>query len=97
VEIRKQQLEGWVTYQLEGRFDAHQVPKLKTKLEPVQTNVRLDFTGVSFIDSTGLATLVGLYKKARESNFDFRLAHLQDSVRLILEITHLYSVLPIEE
>lgn len=97
MRIHKEQDNGRVTYRLEGRFDAHQVPRLKAELEPVRSDVRLDLAGVSFIDSTGLATLVSLYKKAREGEHDFTLAHLQDPVRLILEITQLHQILPIEQ
>lgn len=84
-------------YQLNGRFDAHQIPKLKSRLEPLQSPVTLDFEKVNFIDSSGLAMLVSLYKKSREAGFALKITNLQDSVRLIFEITQLYAILPIED
>lgn len=84
------------TYRFEGRLDAHQIPKLKSELEPVTQSLHLDLAKVNFIDSTGLAFLVGLCKKTREQNLQMKISNLQDPVRLILEITGLYSILPIE-
>jgi anti-sigma B factor antagonist len=82
---------------LTGRLDAHQVPRLRSQLEPGKENLTLDFSGINFIDSTGLAMLISLYKETRASKRELRITNLQDQVRLIFEITRLYSVLPIEE
>lgn len=83
-------------YVLKGRFDAHQVPQFKSQLEPLQGDATLDFAEVNFIDSTGLATLVSLYKRAQADGADFRIVNVQDQVRLIFEITHLHTVLPLD-
>ncbi|WP_424952829.1 STAS domain-containing protein [Deinococcus sp.] len=80
---------------LEGRLDAYQVPRLKEALEPLDRALHLDLSGVSFIDSSGLAALIGLYKRAREIGVGFELSGIQDGVRLILEITGLERILPI--
>ncbi|MFD1734045.1 STAS domain-containing protein [Deinococcus malanensis] len=82
---------------LKGRFDAHQVPRFKAQVEPVEHPLQLDLTHVNFIDSTALAALINLYKKAREAGHSFSIRGLQDPVRVILEITGLYHILPIEE
>ena len=95
MQISKISGPGQVVCQLEGRLDAYQVPRLKEALEPLDRALHLDLSGVSFIDSSGLAALIGLYKRAREAGLAFELSGLQDSVRLILEITGLAGVLPI--
>ncbi len=95
MNIVKTQSDHLLVCRLEGRFDAHQVPRLKTELETLSGPLRLDFSGVTFIDSSGLAALVTLYKRARAADVAFEISDVQDAVRLILELTGLDSILPI--
>jgi len=96
MEIETKHEPDRVTYALRGRLDAHQVPRLKERVEPVTRATLLDLTHVNFIDSTALAALINLFKKAREAGVHFSLRGIQDPVRVILEITGLYAILPIE-
>ncbi len=52
----------------------------------------LNLGGVSYIDSGGLGTLVGLYTSARGQSGDIRLANLTQRVRDQLQITKLVTV-----
>ncbi len=54
--------------------------------------VVLNLGGVSYIDSGGLGTLVGLYTSARGMQGDIRLANLTQRVRDQLQITKLVTV-----
>jgi anti-sigma B factor antagonist len=96
MEISEQNSQQGRIYHLKGRFDAHQVPQFKSRLESGQGNLTLDFSQVNFIDSTGLATLVSLYKKTKHIGQQFKIVNLQDQVRVIFEITQLHTVLPID-
>lgn len=93
--VKRPDAAGGVRCLLTGRLDAHQVPRLKAELDPLPPTLHLDLSGVTFIDSSGLAALVGLYKKARETGGHFTISGLQDAVRLILELTGLHAILPI--
>jgi anti-anti-sigma factor len=64
MHIERYDQDGRTIYTLQGRFDAHQVPMLKSSLE-LGSNTVLDMAGVNFVDSSGLALLVNLYKRAR--------------------------------
>lgn len=85
-----------VRLELRGRLDAHEVPQLKSTLHDVKNDFVLDFGGVNFIDSSGLSWLVSSFKLARERNLQMRILNVQDAVQVILEITGLHLVLPIE-
>ena len=87
---------GGRTYALKGRFDAHQVPQFKARVEPLKDDVTLDFAEVGFVDSTGLAALVSLYKQAKGAGHRLNIVNIQDQVRVIFEITQLHQVLPLE-
>jgi len=52
----------------------------------------IDLGGVSYIDSGGLGTLVGLYTSARNVGGEIRLAHLTQRVHDQLQITKLITV-----
>lgn len=94
IEQRSDGSERIVT--LTGRFDAHQVARFKAEVGDLDGPLVLDLAGVNFVDSTALAQLVGLYKRTREADVPLRIRNLQDPVQLILEITRLDRVLPIE-
>lgn len=96
MEITQGKIGEKTVYTLKGRFDAHEVSKFKRFFKDLSGNVILDFAEVSFIDSTGLATLVALYKRLSAQGMVLRMINLQDQVRVIFEITQLHTVLPIE-
>lgn len=52
----------------------------------------LDLSGVSYIDSSGLGTLVGVYSSARAAGAEIRLAGLNPRLQDLLQITKLVTV-----
>jgi anti-sigma B factor antagonist len=52
----------------------------------------LNFSGVSYIDSGGLGTLVGVYSSARSAGADIKLTGLGQRLRDVLQITKLVTV-----
>lgn len=80
---------------LSGRLDAHQVPAFLGAAEPLAQRTTLDLGGVTFMDSSGLAALVKLVRAARTQGGALEIVNVQDAVRLAMEITGLYAVLPI--
>ena len=57
--------------------------------------VELDFTGVEYINSTGIALIVGLLGKARSHGRTVRAAGLTDHYQHIFEITRLSDFIEI--
>jgi len=52
----------------------------------------LNLSGVTYIDSGGLGTLVGVYSSARASGADIKLTGLGQRLRDVLQITKLATV-----
>lgn len=52
----------------------------------------LNLSGVNYIDSGGLGTLVGVYSSARASGADIKLTGLGQRLRNVLQITKLVTV-----
>jgi anti-sigma B factor antagonist len=79
--------------EIEGRFDAYEVPKLTTwfneNLSAEQANIIVDLGAVDFIDSSGLAVLVKGLKRSRMYGGDLFLCNLRQVVQTIIELTRL--------
>jgi anti-sigma B factor antagonist len=81
-----------------GEIDVATSPRLRNELTALldagATRLTLEFAGVSFIDSSGLGVLVGLYKRLREDNSGtVRIVDAQPPVRKVFEITGLGTAL----
>jgi anti-sigma B factor antagonist len=85
----------------ETRLDAEVAGDLRAMLleliERGSRKVILDLGAVEFIDSSGLGALVSALKRMRhlDAAGDIRLAHVQPSVRAVLEIIRLHRVFPV--
>ena len=86
---------------LHGRFATGQDSTyLRAKTEEIKTSgyskVLADFSQVSYIDSTGIGFLIGIYTSVlKNANGRFVLANLNRRVRDVLELTRLANVIPI--
>ena len=81
---------------LEGRLDAAAAPDLLTELLSAiadgKTRLAVDLSKVSFVDSTGLGTLVSSLKAARRAKGDLRLVAPSDQAKKLLRLTTLDRV-----
>jgi anti-sigma B factor antagonist len=87
---------------LSGRFDAHETEQVGSALASAGPagQIVVDLSGVHFIDSSALSTLIQAMKRARENGGDLKLAQLQSPVRIIFELTRLdraFSIYPTVE
>jgi anti-sigma B factor antagonist len=87
---------------LGGRVDAASVRLQRDQLQALPDRgiyrVVLDLDGVTFLDSAGMAMLVGLLKRARAAGGDVRMVEpADDSVRHILQLTRLDLVFKMKE
>lgn len=81
-----------------GRLDVSGAPTLKEAISDAvksgQPRVVIDLEGVSFVDSTGLGSVIAALKLVRSSKGDLRLAAPNQQVRVVLELTTLDRVFP---
>lgn len=80
-------------FELSGRFDNYSSPQLAERLEEATrtapAHIIVSLNKVTFVDSTGLATLVQGMKRSRQHGGDLYLSGLQRSVYMIFELTRL--------
>ena len=81
---------------LEGEIDLHVSPNVVASLngmiEKKPNQLVVDLSGVTYIDSAGLATLIEGMQKVEAYGGKFALAGLQETVRSIFEISRLDQV-----
>ena len=91
---------GTVVVTLSGELDAHDAPGLRElfasaheRAQADDVSVLLDLTQVTFLDSTVLASIVGLLRRVREAGGELGVVLPRGSALRIFEITGLDSVL----
>lgn len=99
MQARELQESGVYIIVLEGEIDLASSPELRDLLHAQAKAQRpalvLDFAGVSYVDSSGLATLVEYVRLAQEFDGRFALAAVVERVRTILDLVRLSEVFPI--
>ena len=89
---------GVAVVQPAGRIDTHTAPEFRDRIgETIDSGypwLVIDFSAVTFLDSTGLGALVTSLKRAQELGGDLRLAQVPHTVRMMIELTSLQSYLP---
>ena len=100
--IRTEPLEhGVVAIALSGEVDLYTAPRLKEELvgaiEGGATNVVVDMTDTTFIDSTTLGVLVGGLRRLRPNGGELALVVTDRNIRKIFEITGLDRVFSLHE
>lgn len=82
-----------------GEIDLHNSPQLRKTLQEVIKNdtaiLLIDLEGVSYMDSSGLATLVEAFQHISKQGKKFALFSLQDTVKNIFSIARLDEIFAI--
>jgi anti-sigma B factor antagonist len=99
LDVQTRQVDNGVTVVAPtGRLDVAGAPALKDVISEVVKNgpprIVIDMEGVSFVDSTGLGSVIAALKQIRGSQGELRLAAPNQQVRVVLELTTLDRVFP---
>jgi anti-anti-sigma factor len=93
---------GTIRMSVVGEIDIGTVDQLRSALhlaldEPGVGRLLLDFEPLRFLDSSGIATLIGAYRAADERGIRMGISGCNGTVRHILEVTGVYEVLATDE
>lgn len=90
--------------ELSGRLDAYESKQLNAWLEKASerppARIVVNLSGVNFVDSSALSILVKGMKRCRQHSGDLVLCKMQQSVKVIFELTRLdkaFSIFDSEE
>jgi anti-sigma B factor antagonist len=85
--------EGPIVVKLLGELDLSTAPQLEACLKGLGADVRLDLSGLSFCDSSGISAMVTASKRVRKQGGHLSIVSPQPAVRSVLEITGLLDYL----
>jgi anti-sigma B factor antagonist len=96
LKIETRQADGVTIVSCSGRIVfGDEATALRDNLKRVLNSSRqivLNLSGITYIDSGGLGTLVGAYSSARSAGADIKLTGLGQRIRDVLQITKLVTV-----
>ncbi|MBT5027990.1 MAG: STAS domain-containing protein [Nitrospinaceae bacterium] len=96
IDLKLEKGEGAVTVAVCGEIDMSSSTQMRDALSPLFQNnnkvIVVDLSGVSYIDSSGIATLVEGLQWSHSSKNKFRLAALTPGVKDVFEIARLLTV-----
>lgn len=76
---------------IEGEIDINTSPLLRKTFDKIikgnEKKVLVDFSGVSYIDSSGLATLIEMFQRLQKIGGKIRFSNMTEKVKNIFEIT----------
>ncbi|HIC92873.1 MAG TPA: anti-sigma factor antagonist [Anaerolineae bacterium] len=97
IEVTRE--NGIAVVAVEGEIDVETSPQLRERFDELlaegEHNFVIDLTGVDFIDSSGLAAFVRLFKRVRIGEGDVKLCGLRPEILKIFELTRLNRVFDI--
>lgn len=92
LDITVEKISNQATVHCVGKIISETKESLKTVVKPLLvggTTVVLDLTDVSYMDSSGLGTVVGLYVSAKNAKCELRLVNLNQRLKELFSITRL--------
>ena len=99
MQISKTKEQDIVICNIKGDIDINSSPDIRksfTELtESQQKKIVIDLKEVSYIDSSGLATLVEVLKRVKSYGGKLKLSNLADKVKGLFEITKLEKIFEI--
>ena len=98
MNINKKEEDGFTVIELEGDIDLSCSPDArKSILDVLQDNTSLlvDLAKVTYIDSSGVASLVEGYQTAKKQSLKFGLVGVSDAAMSVLKLARLDKVFPI--
>ncbi len=100
MDIEMRDDDAAVVIKVTGEVDLYTSPKLRTAVLDAlkkQATVGVDLSGVGYMDSSGVATLVEGLKSATDAKKDFVVVAPSSSVLKVLQLSRLDKVFAIRE
>jgi anti-sigma B factor antagonist len=101
LNVERRERDGLPVLAVEGEVDLSTSPQLRSSIlgevAPGRASLLLDLGGVTYMDSSGLATLVEALQLTRSHGGEIVLFGLTPQVRSIFELAQLHKVFRIAE
>jgi len=95
VNVKEEKKNDIVVCRLEGEITINNSPDLRKTFDQIikrnEKKVLADFSGVSYIDSSGLATLIEMFQRLKKIGGRLRFCCMDQKVKNIFEVTKLHK------
>ena len=95
LQLDAEQTETETVFRCTGRITSSTASQLQStvrKVLPEKKTIVLDLSNVSYVDSSGLGALVGLWVSAKKDGCELKLISLSQRVKELLHLTSLDKV-----
>ncbi len=101
MEIKYANLDDCIYAELSGELDEYSAEYVRISLDELlngnaekKSKLVLDFSKVSFMDSTGIGMLLGRYNKFSKQDIGIYIKNPTSYVNRIFEMTGIYQIIP---
>ncbi|MFA6610373.1 MAG: STAS domain-containing protein [Candidatus Omnitrophota bacterium] len=98
--LKTEQKNGLMVCHIDGEIDINTAPDLKRAFDKLlskkELKIVINLTKVTYVDSSGLATLVEILKNMRAYGGKMRLTNLSPKIKSLFEITKLEKLFDIK-
>lgn len=99
MKIKEEKRNDIVVCILEGEVNINNSPELRKAFDDIikrnDKKVVMNFSSVSYIDSSGLATLIEMFQRLKKIGGHMRLSNMDQKIRNVFEITKLHKLFEI--
>ncbi|MCY6958607.1 anti-sigma F factor antagonist [Clostridium brassicae] len=83
-----------------GELDHHSAEEVRNKIDDRVEREKcyklvLDFSGVTFMDSSGIGVVIGRYKKLLRSKGKLYITKVNGSVKRVFELSGMFKIIPL--
>lgn len=100
MQVKQEEKNGVSVCNVIGEIDINTAPQIKKTLDKLigakKQNIVINLKDVSYVDSSGLATLVEVLKGMRAYGGKLKLTNLSTKIKNLFEITKLEKLFDIE-
>lgn len=98
--LRFDNIEDKLIVELMGELDHHNASEVRNKIDDMldRDNINkliMNFSGVSFMDSSGIGAVIGRYKKLSMKGGKLCITNLKPSVKRVFELSGLFKIIDI--
>ena len=100
--VRLQILDDQITAYLSGEIDHHAAAPMREEIDETAQRVQpklliLDFSGVTFMDSSGIGLVMGRYRLMQELGGELQIARIPRPLRRVMQVAGLSKLTNLDD
>lgn len=98
MHINFSKMKKCVVARISGELDHHSSDEVRSKLDDEIEkekiyNLILDFSNVTFMDSSGIGVVIGRYKKVAANNGSISIINANTTVKRVFELSGMFKII----